>query len=70
MKTFSKRALLRASAAPAILGASMIASAAMAQDAPQAAEADIGDTIVVTGSLIRNPNLQSNPVLTTTADTI
>ena len=46
MKTFSKRALLRASAAPAILGASLIASAAMAQDAPQAAEADMGDTIV------------------------
>ena len=71
MKTFSKRALLRASAAPAILSASLIASAAIAQDAPQAAEAPAaGDTIVVTGSLIRNPNLQSNPVLTTTADTI
>ncbi|MFC3443106.1 TonB-dependent receptor domain-containing protein [Sphingobium rhizovicinum] len=71
MKTFSKRALLRASAAPAILSASLIATAAFAQEAPQAADAPAeGDTIIVTGSLIKNPNLQSNPVLTTTADQI
>ncbi|BBD01280.1 MULTISPECIES: TonB-dependent receptor domain-containing protein [Sphingobium] len=71
MKTFSKRALLRASAAPAILSASLIATAAFAQDAPQTAEADAGDTIIVTGSLIRNPNLvQSTPVLATTSDEI
>jgi iron complex outermembrane receptor protein len=61
---------LRASAAPAILGASLIATAAFAQDAPQASEAETSDTIIVTGSLIKNPNLQSNPVLTTTADQI
>ena len=54
MKTFSKMALLRASAAPAILGVSLIATAAIAQDAPQAADAPAeGDTIVVTGSLIK-----------------
>jgi len=71
VKTFSKRALLRASAAPAILGASLIATAAFAQDAPQGAEADAGDTIVVTGSLIRNPNLErSTPVTATTSDQI
>ncbi|WP_088189875.1 TonB-dependent receptor domain-containing protein [Sphingobium sp. Z007] len=71
MKTFSKRALLRASAAPAILGASLIATAAFAQDAPQTAEADAGDTIIVTGSLIKNPNLaRSTPVTATTADQI
>lgn len=71
MKTFSKRALLRASAAPAILSASLIATAAFAQDAPQGAEADAGDTIVVTGSLIKNPNLvRSTPVTATTADQI
>ncbi|MFB0874211.1 MULTISPECIES: TonB-dependent receptor domain-containing protein [unclassified Sphingobium] len=71
MTTFSKRALLRASAAPAILGASLIATAAFAQDAPQAAEATEGDTIIVTGSLIKNPNLaRSTPVTTTTADQI
>ncbi len=61
---------MRASAAPAILGASLIATAAFAQDAPQASEAETSDTIIVTGSLIKNPNLQSNPVLTTTADQI
>jgi iron complex outermembrane receptor protein len=71
VKTFSKRALLRASVAPAILGASLIATAAIAQDAPQAAEADAGDTIIVTGSLIKNPNLvRSTPVTATTADQI
>ena len=72
MKTFSKRALLRASAAPAILGASLIASAAFAQTAPQAADTPAeGDTIVVTGSLIKNPNLtRSTPVTATTADQI
>ncbi|HUD92815.1 TonB-dependent receptor domain-containing protein [Sphingobium sp.] len=71
MKTFSKRALLRASAAPAILSASLIATAAFAQDAPQGAEADAGDTIIVTGSLIRNPNLErSTPVTATTSDQI
>jgi outer membrane receptor protein involved in Fe transport len=62
---------LRASAAPAILGASLIATAAFAQDAPQAAEAEAGDTIIVTGSLIKNPNLaRSTPVTATTADQI
>ena len=71
MKTFSKRALLRASVAPAILGASLIATAAIAQDAPQAADAEMGDTIIVTGSLIKNPNLaRSTPVTATTADQI
>jgi outer membrane receptor protein involved in Fe transport len=72
VKTFSKRALLRASAAPAILSASLIATAAIAQDAPQAADAPAeGDTIIVTGSLIKNPNLaRSTPVTTTTADAI
>tara|TARA_A100001391_G_scaffold158996_2_gene117524 strand:+ start:1692 stop:4691 length:3000 start_codon:yes stop_codon:yes gene_type:complete len=71
VKTFSKRALLRASVAPAILGASLIATAAIAQDAPQAADAEMGDTIIVTGSLIKNPNLaRSTPVTATTADQI
>jgi len=71
VKTFSKRALLRASAAPAILGASLIATAAFAQEAPQGAEAEATDTIVVTGSLIKNPNLErSTPVTATSADQI
>lgn len=71
MKTFSKRALLRAGVAPAILSVSLAATAAFAQDAPQAAEVENADTIVVTGSLIKNPNLaRSTPVTTTTADQI
>jgi outer membrane receptor protein involved in Fe transport len=62
---------LRASVAPAILSASLIATTAFAQDVPQAAEAEAGDTIVVTGSLIKNPNLvRSTPVMATTADQI
>ena len=64
MKTFSKRALLRASAAPAILGASLIVSAAFAQDAPQGADAvGEGDTIIVTGSRIARPDLTSSSPL-------
>ncbi len=63
MKTFSKMALLRASAAPAILGASLIATAAIAQDAPQAADAGDNDTIVVTGSRIARPEVeQASPI--------
>lgn len=69
VKTFSKRALLRASAAPAILGASLFATAASAQDAPQTAEAAATDTIVVTGSLIRNPNLTSSSPVTAVGET-
>ena len=68
MKTFSKRALLRASVAPAILGASLVATAAVAQDAPQAPEVS-NDTIVVTGSLIRNPNLTSSSPVTAVTET-
>lgn len=63
MKTFSKRALLRASAAPAILSASLIATAAFAQDAPQGAAAEASDTIIVTGSRIARPEVeQASPI--------
>ncbi|MBH1992240.1 MAG: TonB-dependent receptor [Sphingomonadaceae bacterium] len=63
MKTFSKRALLRAGVAPAILGASLIATAAFAQDAPQGAEANNNDTIIVTGSRIARPEVeQASPI--------
>ncbi|SER48342.1 TonB-dependent Receptor Plug Domain [Sphingobium sp. YR768] len=56
---------MRASAAPAILSASLIATAAFAQEAPQAADAPAeGDTIIVTGSLIKNPNLVSSSPVT------
>lgn len=68
MKTLSKTALLRASAAPMILGAALVSNTAFAQQAEDAAS---GDAIIVTGSLIKNPNLsQATPVNTTTADTV
>ena len=60
--------------APVVLGLALISAPAFAQTAaPQAADeaADAGDEIVVTGSLISNPNLvQSAPVNVTTAETI
>ena len=60
---------LKASAAPAVLGLALISSAAFAQDAKPADENE--GVIVVTGSLIKNPNLVSaNPVNVTTSDTI
>ena len=56
-----------------VLGLAMISTAAFAQDAQKPADSDANDAqvIVVTGSLIKNPNLvQANPVNVTTADTI
>lgn len=59
---------LKAGTAPLVLGLALISTSAFAQDATDAPE---DQTIVVTGSLIRNPNLvQSNPVNATTADQI
>ena len=78
MKTTFKKSLL-ASATCLAGGATALfaATPAFAQDtAPQDAQTSEADTapestIVVTGSLIRNPNLeQSNPVNVTTADQI
>ncbi len=75
MKTYS---MLKAGVAPAALGLAMIAMPAFAQDAtatPQAAapadDAAPQQQIIVTGSLIRNPNLISaNPVNVTTSEEI
>ncbi|MFM5925257.1 MAG: hypothetical protein ACKOPG_13830, partial [Novosphingobium sp.] len=62
---------LKAGAAPLVLGLALISTPSFAQDTAAADEAAPNDTIVVTGSLIRNPNLvQSNPVNATTADQI
>ncbi|PKB13953.1 TonB-dependent receptor-like protein [Novosphingobium kunmingense] len=73
MKTSSLFAL-KASSAPFVLGLALISSAAHAQDATTdtaAEDATDESQIVVTGSLIRNPNLvQANPVNVTTADQI
>lgn len=72
MKT-SRIAQFKAGTAPLVMGLALIASPAFAQDAAPAedeATEDSGD-IVVTGSLISNPNLeQSTPVNVTTADQI
>ena len=67
MKTQSlfSRSRLSASVAPVVLGLAMISMPAFAQTAPAADDeaAAEGETIVVTGSLISNPNLKlSSPV--------
>ncbi|WP_310476233.1 TonB-dependent receptor domain-containing protein [Sandarakinorhabdus sp.] len=57
----------------ATLAFALLAGPALAQTATAAAETEAADesTIVVTGTLIRNPNLVSAvPIVTTTADTI
>ncbi|MGH6785459.1 MAG: TonB-dependent receptor domain-containing protein [Novosphingobium sp.] len=76
MKTNAKKTLLSSgtylqSIAVAGTAFAMLSStAAFAQDTPADDEAD-DQTIVVTGSLIKNPNLeQANPVNVTTADQI
>ena len=77
MKTTFKKSLL-ASAACLVGGSALFAAPAFAQatqpqDAQTSETADTAaeNTIIVTGSLIRNPNLeQSNPVNVTTADQI
>ncbi|MFM9935709.1 MAG: TonB-dependent receptor domain-containing protein, partial [Novosphingobium sp.] len=65
---------LKAGAAPLALALALVSAPAFAQQAaPQAdAAADAEPTtIIVTGSLIRNPNLiQANPVLVTTSEEI
>lgn len=70
-----KTQFLKVSAAPLALGLALISAPAFAQDAAadqaEEATADTGDAIVVTGTLIRNPNLQSSsPVNVTTSDEI
>ncbi|CAN5272195.1 TonB-dependent receptor [soil metagenome] len=75
MKNISKVARLRAGVAPIIIGAALLSSQAFAQTAPQTADETSADApedaIIVTGSLIRNPNLvSSSPVNVTTAEEI
>lgn len=71
VKKFSTQTMLRVAAAPAALSLALLSTQAFAQE-PQSAEAEAGDeTIIVTGSLIRNPNLvQSTPVNVTSAEDI
>ena len=61
---------LKLGAAPLVLGVALVSAPAYAQDA-EATGTTSNSEIVVTGSLIRNPNLeQSTPVNVTTADAI
>ncbi|MFA7586090.1 MAG: TonB-dependent receptor [Novosphingobium sp.] len=54
-----------------VVGLALISTPAFAQDAAEAAAPVDENLIIVTGSLIRNPNLeQANPVNVTTADAI
>jgi hypothetical protein len=72
-KTSLNRAALKASAATLVLALLASPVAGLAQTATAAADAAAEDdgTIVVTGSLIKNPNLISAaPINVTTADTI
>jgi len=67
--TFVNRALLRSGVASAVLGLAMLSAPAFAQAAADD-EATAGE-ILVTGSLISNPNLEAaSPVNVTTADEI
>jgi iron complex outermembrane recepter protein len=67
----SRIAQFKAGSAPLVLGLALISAPAFAQDAAPAEDEVASDDIVVTGSLIANPNLeQSTPVNVTTADQI
>jgi outer membrane receptor protein involved in Fe transport len=71
----NKNTVLRTGAAPFAVALALVSAPAFAQEAaPQAdaaTETNEPTAIVVTGSLIRNPNLvQATPVNVTTADTI
>ncbi len=66
MRKFSS---LKASTAPMVLGLAMVSTPAFAQD--QDADSASEDIIVVTGSLIADPNLErSSPVIATNAEEI
>lgn len=67
MKTTNKFSTLKAGVAPVVLGFAMLASPAFAQQSSDDEKAS--DEIVVTGTLIANPNLErSAPVNVTTSD--
>ena len=75
MKTqsFFSRGRLSASVAPVVLGLAMISMPSYAQTAPAADDeaAAEGETIVVTGSLITNPNLKSaSPISVITSEEV
>lgn len=73
MKTqkFFSRARLSAGVAPMVLGLAMVAAPAFAQTAQAAEDDTSSDEIVVTGTLIQNPNLvSSSPIAVVGAEEI
>ena len=61
--------ILKASAAPIALGLALSSAPAFAQDSEAGAQAQTGQTIVVTGSRIQNPNLENaSPVAVVTSE--
>ncbi|MEW9854157.1 TonB-dependent receptor domain-containing protein [Novosphingobium sp. M1R2S20] len=65
MTTFSNKALLRASVAPAMLAATLMSGAAFAQDA---STGEAGDVIVVTGSRLARPELVATSPLSVVSE--
>lgn len=74
MKTTSfidNRRRLRATVASAVIGVALLSAPAFAQEAQSAEDDTAKDEIVVTGSLIKDPNLREvTPILSTTAEDI
>jgi len=63
VKKFSSQSLLKVAAAPAVLGFALLSTSAFAQE-PQAADDETGEAIIVTGSRIPQPNLESATPIT------
>ena len=58
MKKFSSQTLLKVATAPTVLGFALLSSAAFAQE-PQGAEAEAGEAIIITGSRIARPDIET-----------
>jgi iron complex outermembrane recepter protein len=68
---FANRSRLSAGVASAVLGLALISTPAFAQDKPAADETAAPDEIIVTGTLIKNPNLElSSPIGVVTAEEV
>lgn len=69
--TINMKNLLKLASAPAVLGFALASVAAYAQEAPAADTAEDASTIVVTGSRLASPNLESaSPVTVVSAEEI
>jgi len=71
VKKISSQTLLKIAAAPAVLGLALLSTAANAQEAQSADDADAGEAIIVTGSRIATQMVDApNPVQVVSADVI